>query len=940
MSAAQLDASSTIAGSFTYNPPAGTVIQSGNQTLSATFTPADTVHYSPATLTTTINVQPAPLTVTANSRSKTYGQTVTFAGTEFTNSTLVGSDSVTSVTLTSAGAAANASVGGSPYSIAPGAAVGNGVTNYNITYVNGYLTVGKATPVITWANPSRIIYPAALTGAQLDATANVPGLFVYNPPLGTVLAGGNGQTLSTTFTPADTTDYNTANASVTINVVTCDIAPSGLVSWWKADGNTFDVIGGNTGTLENGVTYTPGEVGQAFNFTADQQMVVLGSPANLQLQNFTIEAWVHRANATAASSDTTAVNGSALLFGYGQGGYGLGMFPNGGLFLTQVGIGSVSATASVTDTNWHHVAVTTSGGTVVFYIDGVASPTAGSYNPVYQFITPAAIGGRADNLGGNNNDSFLGAIDEMSVYNRALAEAEIAAIYNDGPGGKCVPLVAVAWASPAGIVYGAALGGAQLNATANVAGTFSYNPPAGTVLPAGAGQTLTAIFTPTDTADYPNPVTNTVTINVAQAPLTVTANSISKNYGQTMAFAGTEFTNSALVGSDSVTSVTLASAGAAANASVNGSPYDITPSAAIGNGLTNYNISYVDGSLAVNPASLTITAKNLSKGYGQALTFAGTEFIATGLQNGETVGSVTLASAGATNTAPLSGSPYSILPSAAIGGSFPPANYDIAYRDGQLTVTPAPLTITANSAGKNYGQTLTFAGSEFTASGLFFADSVASVTLTSDGAPATGAAGGHSIVPSLAVGTGLGNYTISYDNGLLTVHPAPLTITASNASKIYGQTTTFAGTEFTSFGLLNSDSIATVRLTSAGATATAPVSGYAIVPNSAFGTGLGNYTITYNSGTLAVNPASLTITASNLTMTQGAAVPALTASYSGFVNGESSSATQRRSRAEHDRDQQQSGWELSDQRGAWNNQRLQLHLQFCFRDHDSPADRH
>ncbi len=887
LSDAQLDASSTIAGSFTYNPLAGTVIPSGNQTLSATFTPNDPVHYSPATLTTTINVQLAPLTVTANSRSKTYGQTVTFAGTEFTNSVLVGSDSVTSVTLTSGGSAANASVSGSPYSIVPGAAVGSGLTNYNISYVNGSLNVGKATPVITWANPSRIIYPAALTGAQLDATANVPGSFVYNPTNGTVLAGGNGQTLSTTFTPTDTTDYNTTNASVTINVVTCDIAPSGLVSWWKGDGNTFDVIGGNTGTLENGVTYTPGEVGQAFNFTAGQQMVVVGNPANLQLQNFTIEAWVQRASTTAASSDTTAVNGSAVLFAYGQGGYGLGMFPNGGLFLTQVGIGSVTTTASVTDTNWHHVAVAaTNSGTVVFYTDGVASPAAGSYNPVYQFTTEAAIGGRADNLNGNNNDSFLGAIDEMSVYNRALAEAEIAAIYNAGPGGKCVPLAAITWANPADIVYGAALGGAQLNATANVAGAFSYNPPAGTILPAGNGQTLTNVFTPTDTADYPNPVTNTVTINVDPASLTVTANSVSKNYGQTVAFAGTEFTASALVGSDSVTSVTLTSAGAAANASVSGSPYGIAPGAAVGNGLSNYKITYVDGSLTVNQESLTITARNLSKGYGQALTFAGTEFIATGLQNGETVGSVTLSSAGARNTAPLSGSPYSIVPSAAVGGSFLPTNYDIAYGDGQLTVTPAPLTITASNASKNYGQTLTFAGSEFIASGLFFTDSVTSVTLTSDGAPATGAAGGHSIVPSMAVGTGLGNYTITYGNGLLTVHPASLTITASNASKIYGQTTTFAGTEFISFGLLNSDSIATVRLTSAGAGATAPVSGYAIVPNSAFGTGLGSYTITYNNGTLTVNPASLTITASNLTMTQGAAVPALTAGYSGFVNNE------------------------------------------------------
>ncbi len=52
-------------------------------------------------------------------------------------------------------------------------------------------------------------------------------------------------------------------------------------------------------------------------------------------------------------------------------------------------------------------------------------------------------------------------------------------------------------------------------------------------------------------------------------------------------------------------------------------------------------------------------------------------------------------------------------------------------------------------------------------------------------------------MPSAATGTGLGNYTITYANGTLTVNPAALTITANNASKTYGQTASFAGTAFT-----------------------------------------------------------------------------------------------------------------------------------------------
>ena len=70
--------------------------------------------------------------------------------------------------------------------------------------------------------------------------------------------------------------------------------------------------------------------------------------------------------------------------------------------------------------------------------------------------------------------------------------------------------------------------------------------------------------------------------------------------------------------------MTLTSAGAAATATVAGSPYAIVPSAAAGTGLGNYTISYVNGSLTVNPAALTITADSTSKTYGQTVTFAGT----------------------------------------------------------------------------------------------------------------------------------------------------------------------------------------------------------------------------------------------------------------------------------------------------------------------------
>jgi hypothetical protein len=91
-------------------------------------------------------------------------------------------------------------------------------TDYATATATVTLTVAKATPIITWTTPASIIASTPLSATQLNATANVPGTFVYTPPIGTVLPTGL-QTLHTTFTPTDTTDYNAATASVILAVV-------------------------------------------------------------------------------------------------------------------------------------------------------------------------------------------------------------------------------------------------------------------------------------------------------------------------------------------------------------------------------------------------------------------------------------------------------------------------------------------------------------------------------------------------------------------------------------------------------------------------------------------------------------------------------------------------------------------------------------------------
>ena len=79
----------------------------------------------------------------------------------------------------------------------------------------------KSVPVITWFAPQPITYGTALSATQLNAEANVPGTFVYTPAAGVVLNVG-AQTLSLTFTPADTADYTTASATQTLTVILAD----------------------------------------------------------------------------------------------------------------------------------------------------------------------------------------------------------------------------------------------------------------------------------------------------------------------------------------------------------------------------------------------------------------------------------------------------------------------------------------------------------------------------------------------------------------------------------------------------------------------------------------------------------------------------------------------------------------------------------------------
>jgi hypothetical protein len=147
---------------------------------------------------------------------------------------------------------ADSTVGTHIFSVNSQDLVGNASPASAVTY-----TVSKATPVVVWPAPAPIVYGTLLSAVQLDATANVPGTFVYNPAMGTVLPPGS-QTLSVTFTPSDVVDYNVVSQQVTLLVTQPQISfapPSlnfGTVKMRST--STIVVVVSNPGTASLNIT--------------------------------------------------------------------------------------------------------------------------------------------------------------------------------------------------------------------------------------------------------------------------------------------------------------------------------------------------------------------------------------------------------------------------------------------------------------------------------------------------------------------------------------------------------------------------------------------------------------------------------------------------------------------------------------------------------------
>ena len=459
------------------------------------------------------------------------------------------------------------------------------------------------TPVISWATPTAITYGTALGSTQLNASAiyngyRVDGTFAYSPAAGTVLGAGP-QTLSVTFTPKDAIDYTLATASVTLQVnqavLSVEAGSQSMTYGQAVLALTYDITG-----FVNGDGYS----------------VVSGAPDITTAATSSSPAGFYWVTISQGSLSLLSANYSGFTFHLGS----LIINPA----LTSVFVANASGTY---------------GGTVSLSAT-LTSNGSGVSGETISFYLANGSWGNSTWVGNSTTDSFgnatLTGVSLTGISVGTYPSYITASFYGDtnywGSTDNATLTIeqatpVISWATPTAITYGTALGSTQLNARASyngspVAGTFAYSPPAGTVLGAGT-HTLNVTFTARG-ALY-TPATASVTLQVTQAPLTVTADAQTKVYGQ----ANPTLTASAtgLVDGDTLAGLNLGYtlSTTATSTSPVGS-YPISFSSGTTSTINYSPITYVPGTLTIRQAftKTTVTSSANPSVYGQPVTFTAT----------------------------------------------------------------------------------------------------------------------------------------------------------------------------------------------------------------------------------------------------------------------------------------------------------------------------
>jgi gliding motility-associated-like protein len=882
LGAAQLNATASVPGNFVYSPTAGTVLNAGaNQTLTVNFTPSDGINYESVTGTTvqiTVN-RATPVLTWPAPNAITYG---------------------TALSATQLNASPNVA-GTFVYSPASGVVLNAGVNqtlsvnftptdalNYNS--VNGFttqITVNKATPSVTWSNPAAITYGTPLSATQLNATATVPGSFVYAPGLGTVLNAGTNQSLSVNFTPTDAINYNTVNGTsvlITVNKATPTVTwnnPANITYGTALSATQLNA----TASVAGSFVYTPA-AGTVLNAGTNQSLSVNFTPTDINNYNpvngTTVLITVGRAtpvitwNNPAAITYGTALSATQLnasttvtgTFVYTPTiGTLLNAGPNQVLSVNftptdMANYNPVSNVQRLITVNKATPVITWANPAPIIYGTPLSSTqlNASASVPGTLIYTPAS--GTVLNTGANQTLTVNFTPTDAINYNSVTGTTVLITV------NKATPVVN--WSTPLPIKINEPLTSAQLNATANVPGTFSYTPAAGASFATVGTYTLTVSFTPTDATNY-NSVPNTqvqIQVNNKDNPVVTWNNPAAITYGTTL--GTTQLNATANVPGTFVyapAAGTLLNAGTNQTLSVNFIPTDAI----------NFNSVTANVTITVNKATLAVIATSTSRIYGAAnpafaLTYAG--FV-----NGENDAVIdtpptTSSSAIAGSNA---GSAFPIIPA---GGQ--DNNYAFNYINGSLSITKAPLIARADNKTRLYGVANPVLTIGYT--GFVNGDTEADITPPgiSTSATITSNVGNYPIQLSGGIST---NYNFTLQNGTLTVNSAPLTARADDKSKTYGQVNPALTITYT--GFLNGDNAASITQPSIS-TAANTASAVGTYPITLSGGASLNYAIVLQAGTLTINKTNLTVTANNQARTYGSLNPALTFVYTGFVNSETS----------------------------------------------------
>ena len=229
-----------------------------------------------------------------------------------------------------------------------------------------------------------------------------------------------------------------AQTAASFSTASAQFVRDGLVGWWKGDHNAFDIVARNDGTLFNG-TYVKGVIGQAFSFDPDNSpgwtgVQIPDRPAYALTDALTITGWIRPQG-----------NGYIIFWrGDNRPGldpYALSMQGDHDLafIISDEEGNNPRVDATIPYHQWTHVAAIfdSSIGTMSLYINGVlAAQTVTAVRPFAELQPDSSPGVGIGNLNdGVNNFPFVGDIDEIALFDRALSANEIQRLYRVG-GGK------------------------------------------------------------------------------------------------------------------------------------------------------------------------------------------------------------------------------------------------------------------------------------------------------------------------------------------------------------------------------------------------------------------------------------------------------------------------------------------------------------------------